>query len=103
MAKKIRRRQILILNYKAISRKLRRRDKKEPMGSSTVVYGKIEHKVRDETKPRETNLPPTKGLLVLCMKLERPTTSQRLKTTLYDKQVTIMKGTPNHICSRMAR
>jgi hypothetical protein len=52
-AKKIRRRQILILSYKAISRNSRRRDEKEPMGSSTVVYGKRGCKVRDETRPRE--------------------------------------------------
>jgi hypothetical protein len=56
--KRIRKRNILTLNYKSITQRWRR-DEKEPKENSKVVYGERECKVRDETRPREKKILPT--------------------------------------------
>jgi hypothetical protein len=99
---RIRQRYILVLSYKAITQ-ISRRDEKEPKENSNVVYGKREHKVRDQTRPRENIFLPTQSLLALCVKLKIPTINHRLKTTLSYRKVTIMRKTTNHIYSRITR
>jgi len=101
--KRIRRRQILILGYKAITQRSRTRDEKEPSETSKVGHGKRECKVRDETRPSEKKILPTQSLLALCVKLKTLATNHRMKTTLSYRKITIMRKTPNHIYSGTER